>query len=413
MIALDEAQAFVLHSLSALAPVDVALDEVLGCVGAEELIAHEPVPGFSNSSMDGFALRSSDTLAGSVRLRVTDSVRAGDVSSLRLEGGEAMRIMTGAPLPDGADCVCMIEEATVEDGGRMVRINRTISHGEFVRRPGEDIAIGQVLVSPGDELSAARVGVLASQGFTSLSMFPRPRVGVLSTGNELSHTTGPLRSGEIRDVNRPLLLALLRHSGFEPIDLGTVGDEYAQISRRLHEAVRACDAVVSTGGVSVGEVDHVKAVISELGGESSRWMQVAIKPGKPFAFGVVGARRTPLFGLPGNPVSTRVSFELFVRPALRLMAGHLSIERLTLNAVLDCALPRPSDGKLHLVHVIARVHEDGLVHVESAMRQGSHLLSATVRANALAMVPDGAGLAVGEHVRTMIFDADQLSAPSP
>jgi molybdenum cofactor synthesis domain-containing protein len=267
-----------------------------------------------------------------------------------------------------------------------------------------------VLVVAGDELSPATLGVLAGQGIASLRAYRRPRVGVLSTGNELARSLGPLGAGEIRDVNRPLLLALVKESGWVPVDLGIVHDDYASIKQRLSDGVDDCDAVVSTGGVSVGDLDHVKTVIGELGGTSARSMQVAIKPGKPFAFAVAGVRRVPVFGLPGNPVSTRVSFELFVRPSLRLLAGHRVLERPIMNMVLDSALPRKKDGKIHLVHVVARVHDDGVVHAERAIRHGSHLLSAVAEANALAIVPEGDGLAAGDVVRAMILDADQLSA---
>jgi molybdenum cofactor synthesis domain-containing protein len=357
--------------------------------------------------MDGFALRSSDTSSGSARLSVTDSVYAGDVSSLRLETGQAMRIMTGAPLPEGADCVCMIEEATVD--GHEVLISRAIASGEFLRHVGDDTAIGQVLVSPGQELNAPGIGVLAGQGFSSVVVHPRPRVGVLSTGNELAASTDPLQPGQIRDLNRPLLLALLRQSGFTPVDLGVAGDTREEITRTLRDGVEECDAVVSTGGVSVGDVDYVKTVIADMGGGDARSMQVAIKPAKPFAFGVIGPRRTPVFGLPGNPVSTRVGFELFVRPALRTLAGHRTTERLMLDAVLDEAIVRPLDGKLHLVHVEAKMRDDGRVHVEGTMRRGSHLLSAIVGANAIAFVPEGAASGVGDVVRVMILDADGLA----
>ncbi len=412
MIALDEAKRYVLESLAAPSPEVVALDDVLGGVAGEVVLARELVPGFANSSMDGFALRALDTASGSATLRVIGAVYAGDGGSSHVGPGEAARIMTGAPLPDGADCVCMKEEANVEPSGETVRVARTIRAGEFVRFPGEDVAIGQVLVAAGDELSPAKVAVLAGQGFASVRAYRRPRVGVISTGNELARSLGPLQSGQIRDLNRPLLLALVKESGCLPVDLGIVHDDYASIAQRLKDGVDDCDAVVSTGGVSVGDLDHVKAVIAELGGDSARSLQVAIKPGKPFAFGVVGARRVPVFGLPGNPVSTRVSFELFVRPALRFLAGHRELERPTANMVLDSALPRESDGKLHLIHVVARLHSDGLIHVERAIRQGSHLLSAIAEANALAMVPEGADLSSGDTVRAMILDASQLCATS-
>lgn len=409
---MQEAKQFVLESLLAPSPEVLALEDVLGCVAGEEVLARESVPGFLNSSMDGFALRALDTATGFATLRVIGAVYAGDGSSLHVGPGEAARIMTGAPLPDGADCVCMKEETIVDPLGQTVRIERTISLGEHVRSPGEDVQIGQVLVVMGDELNPAKVGVLAGQGFAAVRAIRRPRVGVLSTGNELARSLAPLESGEIRDVNRPLLLALVRESACLPVDLGIVHDDYASIAQRLRDGVQECDAVISTGGVSVGDLDHVKTVIGELGGDSARLMQVAIKPGKPFAFGVVGARHVPVFGLPGNPVSTRVSFELFVRPSLRFLAGHRVLERPTFNMVLDAPLPRSKDGKLHLVHVVARFHDDGTVHVERAIRHGSHLLSAIGDANALAMVPEGEGLSSGDTVRAMVLDADQLSATS-
>jgi molybdenum cofactor synthesis domain-containing protein len=410
MIALDEAKRFVLDSLTTPSPEMLALDELLGCVAGEEVLARESVPSFSNSSMDGFALQSLDTDAGSATLRIVGAVFAGDRSSPRVGPGEATRIMTGAPLPEGADCVCMKEEATLDPSGETVAIGRRISVGEFVRSPGDDVKVGQLLVTAGDELSPATLGVLAGQGIASLWAYRRPRVGVLSTGNELARSLGPLGAGEIRDVNRPLLLALVKESGWVPVDLGIVHDDYPSIKQRLIDGVDDCDAVVSTGGVSVGDLDHVKTVIGELGGTSARSVQVAIKPGKPFAFGVVGARRVPVFGLPGNPVSTRVSFELFVRPSLRLLAGHRVLERPIMNMVLDSALPRERDSKLHLVHVVARIHDDGVVHAERAIRHGSHLLSAVAEANALAIVPEGEGLAAGDVVRAMILNVDQLSA---
>ena len=408
VIALEEAKQFVLGALSTLEPVEVPLNEALGAVAAEEFIAHEAVPGFTNSSMDGFAVRAADTRSGAAQLRVIDSVYAGNPSSRRVHQGEAMRIMTGAPLPEGADAVCMIEQVVVSPDGQSVQINRIVETGDFLRHPGEDIARGQRLLSVGELLTPARLGVLASQGVGTVRVFRRPRVGVLSTGDELAETADELGPGEIRDVNRPLLMALVAEAQCTPIDLGVVADDYDAITERLGRAVEHCDAVLSTGGVSMGDVDHVKAVITALGGPSARWMQVALRPGKPFAFGVSGARHTPIFGLPGNPVSTRVSFEMFVRPALRLLAGHAQYERATINAVADIALARTPDGKLHVVHVVARFHDDGRVHVEQAVRHGSHLLNATVGANALALVPDGDGIEAGDVVGVLLVNGAQL-----
>ncbi len=410
MIEVDDAKHFVLDGLVALLPVELALADALGCVASDEVRAREPVPGFANSSMDGFALRSVDTTRDGATLVIAGSLLAGDAPSVRVEPGQAVRIMTGAPLPDGADCVCMIEETIVDSDARTVRVIRSLRAGENVRYPGEDVTVGQTLVLPGDELDAIRLGVLAGQGFATVRVVPRPRVAVVSTGNELVSSAGALRHGEIRDTNRPTLIGLLRESGFSAIDVGSVRDEYDEIRSTFERACEECDALVSTGGVSVGDVDHVKGVIADLGGATAASMQVAVRPGKPFAFGAIGTRGVPVFGLPGNPVSTRVSFELFVRPALRILGGHRERERLTVNAVLDCALSRSKDGKLHMVHASARMHDDGRVHIEGVVRPGSHLINAVAGANALVMVPDGDGLEPGAEARALILDATQLGS---
>ena len=409
MIDVGDAKRFVLDGLGALEPVEMTLVDALGCVASNEVTAREMVPGFANSSMDGFALRSSDTATGHAMLLVAGSLLAGDAPSGYVEPGHAVRIMTGAPLPDGADSVCMIEQTVVDLSAGTVEISRSVSVGENVRYPGEDVKIGQTLVRAGDELDAVLLGVLAGQGFHTVSAVARPRVAVFSTGNELVSTGEALRHGEIRDTNRPTLLALLREAGFTPVDIGVVRDEYEETRSTFERVANECDAVISTGGVSVGDVDHVKGVITELGGDSAKSMQVAVRPGKPFAFGRIGPRKVPVFGLPGNPVSTRVSFELFVRPALRTLGGHREIERLSVEAIADCALSRSKDGKLHVLHVSARVHDDGRVHIESVVRPGSHLISAVAGSNALAMVPDGDGFERGDAVRAIILDADALA----
>jgi molybdenum cofactor synthesis domain-containing protein len=409
MISLDEARSFVLRDIAPLAPRDVELALALGCVAAEEVLAREPSPRFENSSMDGFALRAIDTRGGSRRLRVTGTIFAGDSATAPLGEGEAARIMTGAPVPAGADSVCLREATVLDPDGTTVVIEREVALGEAVRRVGDDVSVGQALASAGDELGPALLGLLASQGYSSVRAHPRPLVGVLSTGNELSDACGPLSLGVIRDANRPSLLASLHASGLDAIDLGIVGDSAADITEALEGGASRCDAIISTGGVSVGDADFVKSVLLELCGDQARSMQVAMKPGKPFAFGLTKTAGVPIFGLAGNPVSTLVGFEALVRPALRRLGGHRVLDRLTLEMVLDCPVPRERDGRLHLAHVIARVHEDGLVHVESIARQASHLLHAVARANALIFVPDGEGADTGDLVRGMVLDADQLS----
>jgi molybdopterin molybdotransferase len=409
MISLEEAQRFVLEDLSPLDPADLPLGSAVGCVAAEDVVAREPSPRFENSSMDGFALRAHDTLGGAQRLRVTGAIFAGDSPTVSVAEGEAARIMTGAPLPAGADSVCLREATVLDSDGTTVLIEREVRLGEAIRRVGEDVIVGQVLVSAGDEIGPALLGVLASQGISGVRAHPRPRVGVMSTGNELSDDPGPLGPGTIRDSNRPSLLSSLSASGFASVDLGIVGDSPGAITDALERAAASCDAIITTGGVSVGDADFVKSVLRDLCGERARSMQVAMKPGKPFAFGVTSSG-VPIFGLAGNPVSTLVGFEVFVRPALRRLAGHRVLDRLTLEMVLDCPMTRSLDGRLHLVHVVARVHDDGLIHVESVARQASHLLHAVARANALVMVPDGEGADAGDVLRGMVLDADQLSA---
>jgi molybdopterin molybdotransferase len=409
MISYEEARAFVLKDLRPLAPRDVDLKDALGLVTADVIRAREPSPRFENSAMDGFALRAEDAADGEVRLKIVGTVFAGDVGAAVMKSGEAIRIMTGAPLPDGADSVCMREEATVEAEGNTVLIHRTVKHGEFVRLVGDDVVVGQELVGIGCVIEPALLGVLASQGVASVFAHPRPRVGVLSTGNELSDSNDELGTGKIRDANRPSLLALLARSGFTPVDLGIAGDTPGEITEALERGMRTCDAIVSTGGVSVGDADFVKSVLAELVGDSARSMQVAIRPGKPFAFATDPSSGTPFFGLAGNPVSTLVGFELFVRPALRLLAGNGELNRPTAPMVLDCPLPRRCDGKLNLVHVIARFEDDGRLHVKSVSRLGSHLLNAIADANAIAMVPDCDGLGVGQEVTAMIIDTERLN----
>jgi len=412
VISIEEARSYIFSLVSPLAPQDLPTASALGCVAGSDVIAREPVPGFANSSMDGFAVRSDDTIGGGATLQIVDLVLAGGPSSSTLGPGEAMRIMTGAPIPDGADAVEMLEEVDVDDAAATVSVTRAVAHGAFVRRRGDDIAVGDRLVASGDVLHASRLGVLASQGLDIVRAVPRPRVGVLSTGNELSSEQGPLVPGAIRDVNRPLLMALLGDTGVTPVDLGVVRDDYRETLDLIAGAADSCDAVITTGGVSVGDVDYVKAVITELGGETARAMQIAVRPGKPFAFGALGTRRVPVFGLPGNPVSTRVSYELFVRPALRRLGGHARTERMVADAILDCEMPRRPDGRVHIVHVDVAISGDERVHVIRAMREGSHLLQAVAPANAMAIVPDGGGLSNGDVVRVIVLHPDDLSPSS-
>jgi molybdopterin molybdotransferase len=399
VIALDEARRQVLAACSPLPPRPVPLAEAAGCVTAAPVVAGEDVPPFANTAMDGYAVRAADTAGAPVRLEVVATLAAGTAPAQPVGPGQAIRIMTGAPMPPGADAVVMVERTHAEDGGGAVVVEVPAGPGDHVRAAGEDLRAGQVVFEAGTLLGPGHVGVLASIGCETVAVVPRPRVGVLSTGDELVSGPVPLRPGQIRDANRPMLLALAAESGFEAVDLGVVGDDEAALTAAVEDGVAGCDGLVTTGGVSVGDFDYVKAVLDRLG--RMHWWQVAIKPAKPLAFGVVGD--VPVLGLPGNPVSAMVSFELFARPALRRMGGHPEIDRPRVTAVADEALRRRPDGKLHFVRVVASPGDDGRWHVRSSGGQASHLLRAMALANALALLPDGEGVEAGGTVETMLL----------
>jgi len=412
VIGLDEARAFVLGSCTTLSPRPVAVDDALGRVTAVAVVATEPVPPFVNSSMDGYAVRSADLAAASpehpVRLEAVATILAGSAPDGVVGPGQAARIMTGAPLPPGADAVCMLEVCTTDAAGATVVVDGPTAEGTFVRTVGQDVAVGDTVVSAGTTLTAAHLGSLANQGAAEVVVHPRPRVGVLSTGDELVEVGLPLRPGGIRDANRHSLLALVRQEGWEAVDLGMVGDDEAAVAEVLDDAGRRCDAVLTSGGVSVGDADVVTSVLREHCGGSMRWMQVAIRPAKPFAFGLLDASATPVFGLPGNPVSAIVSFELLVRPAVRLMAGHSVLDRLTVPATVTAPLPRRSDGKVHFVRSVLSLDDSGAWSVRPLVGQESHQLSVMADANALIELPDGDGCSGGDVVRVKVIAPDRL-----
>jgi molybdopterin molybdotransferase len=397
VIPLAEAQAHVLDHVPVLAPEPVPLAEAVGCVTAEAVTAAEAIPSFDNTAMDGYALRAADVAEAHddhpVRLAVVATLAAGSGERPEIGPGEAARIMTGAPIPPGADAVVMVER-TRPDGDNGVAVLEAVPEGNHIRRVGDDVEVGDVVVEQGVPLTAAHIGVLASVGAPEVVARRPPRVGVMSTGDELVPPPTPLAHGKIRDSNRPMLLAQVTASGFEAVDLGTVPDDEGLLTSALSDAVGSCDAVVTSGGVSVGDFDLMKEILDRLG--HMRWMQVAIRPAKPFAFGLVAG--TPVFGLPGNPVSSLVSFELLARPALRRMMGHPHPHRPRVHGVSDEGLTRRPDGKVHLVRVRATYGEDGRYHVTSSGGQGSHQLSAMAAADALVVLDDGEGVPAGGPV---------------
>ena len=408
MIPLDEARRFVLAGCPRLPAVRTRLADALGCVLSEPVTATESVPPFANTAVDGYAVRALDTASVPVDLPVGGTVRAG-MSGLDspVRPGTAVRIMTGAPVPPGADAIVMVEDTVGGPDATLVTITASPSAGQHIRPAGDDVLPGDEVVAAGVELRPAHLGVLATVGATEVIVVPRPRVGVLSTGDELVGDGAPLAPGQIRDSNRLGLLAVLRSYGYDPVDLGLVRDDEAAIEEALLDGVARCDALVTTGGVSMGDFDFVKVVLERLG--DMRWMQVAIKPAKPLAFGTIGrsdGSRVPVFGLPGNPVSSMVSFELFCRPGLRRMGGHGddALDGPIVDAVLDEELRRKPDGKVHF----ARVRCDWDVasrsyRVRSSGAQGSHHMAAMAAADGLAELPDGGPLDAGSVVRVRLL----------
>ncbi|MCY3950566.1 MAG: molybdopterin molybdotransferase MoeA [Acidimicrobiaceae bacterium] len=419
MLPLESVREFVLDRCPARAPQSVPVADALGLVTASEIISSEAIPQFANTAMDGFAVRSADVADAPCELRVVETIAAGHAPQVTVGPGEASRIMTGAIIPPGADAVVMVERtslvtpsstanpnSTAADGhasgnsaAEIVRVEVSVPPGNHVRPVGDDLHAGTHVFAAGTELAAGHLGVLCSLGMTDVEVFPRLRVGVLSTGDELVDDGSPLRPGQIRDSNRRTLLALAQRVDAVPVDLGLAPDDPDEIETAITTGVQTCDVIVTSGGVSMGDFDYVKAVLDRVG--DMRWMQVAIKPAKPLAFGTVGD--VPVFGLPGNPVSSMVSFELFARPSLRSMMGHPDPVRPTVEATAAEALPRRADGKTHFMRVLA-TPADGGVEVRSAGGQGSHMLWAMAKANALAVVPDGDGVRAGGSVEVLLLD---------
>lgn len=407
MIPLAEARRHVLDRVPRRPAEPVPVRRALGLVLGETVTATEAVPPFANTAMDGFAVRSADTADAPVVLDIVETIAAGHAPTAAVGPGQASRIFTGAPMPDGADAVIMVERTEIVDDGH-VRAEIAVPVGNHVRPAGDDLVPGTVVFEPGAVLTAAHLGVLLSLGVETVRAHPRLTVGVVSTGDELVEGPAPLAPGQIRDSNRATLLALAAQAGCDVVDLGIARDDEAVITEAIERGVATCDAVLTSGGVSMGDIDLVKVILDRIG--DMRWMQIAIRPAKPFAFGIIGGDGgTPVFGFPGNPVSSMVSFELFGRPALRQAMGHLELHRPTVLAVAEEAFERRADGKTHFARVVAAHGPDGRVHVRSAGGQGSHQLGAMAAANALAVLPDGDGIAAGADVTTMLLG----DVPSP
>ena len=410
MIGVDEALSRVLAMAEPLPAITVPLLEALGLTTATAIVAAENVPPFRNSAMDGYAVRAADIASASsnrpVALRVTADVAAGHPSSLTIGPGEAARIMTGAPVPDGADTVVRFEEtdegtaASSRDRSRVL-VRAAMEEGSNVRLAGEDVRAGAVVLPSGTRLRPAEIGVLASLGHARVTVHRRPRVAILATGDEVvpcEATPGP---GQIRDSNSHTLAALTRRCGGEPELLGIAHDRLEDVTARL-AAAGEHDLVVTTAGVSVGDYDVVKQALQAVG--SIALWQVNMKPGRPLAFGRIG--QAPFLGLPGNPVAAVVSFELFARPLLRRLLGEREIAPRQLRATTTVDLDNAS-ARRHFVRARLERDEGGSLVVAPVGNQGSGVLTSLIEANCLAIVPEGtARVKAGESVETLLLDWD-------
>jgi molybdopterin molybdotransferase len=398
LLSVEEAQQRALATVRPVAAERVAVTAALGRVLAEAVRAPFDVPPHDNSAMDGFALRSDDAAAPGARLTVIGEAAAGQVATRPLAAGEAYRIWTGAPIPPGADAVVMQEKTTLD--GDVVTLQAAVRARENIRDRGEDVRAGEEVLAPGVTLRAAELGTLVSARRAMVVVARRPRVALLSTGDELRDVDQPLDGGAITETNSYALMALCRDAGAEPYILPLVRDEPAAIRAAIVDARAGADIIVSTGGVSVGARDHVKPVLAELGATLTAW-RVDMKPGKPVALATLDG--TPYFGLPGNPVSAMVAFLLFVRPALRAAlrcAQPLDLARA--SAVLDAPLTSRSDRRAFLR---ARLHfRDGTLRATPMARQGSGVLTSMLGANGLVELPPGTHrLEVGATVTALII----------
>ena len=388
MLTVPEASARILEHIAPLAIERVPLLDALGMVLAEPVRAPMTLPAWDNSAMDGYAVRGTDIDAASadhpVSLRVLETVAAGRFATQPVGDGEAIRIMTGAPIPDGADTVVRVEDT---DGGTVrVLVTNARDARRNVRPRGEDFCEGDSLLDRGAPLGAAQLGVLASIGRSTVDVYRRPRVAIMGSGDELVDVDGfheVLAGRKIVSTNGYTLQALVRDAGGEPVNLGVATDDPASLKNHLQRA-GGCDLVLTSAGVSVGEFDYTREVVQSLGAEMKFW-RVRMRPGAPLGFGLLGS--APWIGLPGNPVSAMVTFELFVRPVLRRMLGHTQLFRRPVPVVLE---ERVTIGArlTHFLRAIVSTGNGGLVTARLTGPQGSGILTSMSRANALLVVPE-------------------------
>lgn len=402
MLSVEEALKRILSEIAPLETIEAPLAESLGLVLAHDVVAQEDMPPFANSAMDGFALLSKDSQPRDgqpSRLRVIGSVAAGYVSDSPVTDGTAMRIMTGAPVPPGADTVIQVE-LTRSDGSESewVEILEPVAPGNNIRPAGEDMRGGQTILHAGTEIGPWEIGILATLGWARVPVVRRPRVAILGTGDEVVDVDQPLTPGKIRNSNSYLLEAAVRRAGAEPQRLGVARDTVESLREKFSEAMHT-DLILTTGGVSVGDFDLVKNIMAEQG--AINFWRINMRPGKPVAFGHIGS--VPLLGLPGNPVSTAVTFELFGRPVLRKMLGHSRLQRPLIDVIVEDGI---SEHASRRHYVRARVEwQAGRFVARTTGNQGSNIMTSLLNANAFIVVPEGGAVIYpGATAQAMMLD---------
>jgi molybdopterin molybdotransferase len=397
------ALAVVLECVHSLPPRRVPTFDALDLILAEDIVAHEDLPPFPCSAKDGFAVIASDT---TTPRRLIGEQTAGYVADLRVEPGTCARITTGAPLPPGADAVIMVEYTHEEDG--MVTMQRDVSPGADVRPVGQDMARGQHALASGIRLGPQEIGLLASLGHMAVSVHPRPRVAVLSTGNEIVEPDAQPAPGQIRDSNRYALMAAVQRAGAEPVSLGIGSDNQNELAAKMTAGLATCDALITSGGVSMGKLDLIKPILETQG--EVHFGRVNMKPGKPLTFATLTGK--PVFALPGFPVSSLVSFELFVRPALLKMRGQRLLMRpqttVTLAETLHGDAGRPEFHRAYLWR------DNGTWLARTTGAQSSGRLLSMVGANGLLVLPRRAeAFEAGETVTAILLEHPETEPYSP
>ncbi len=404
MLSVEEALKITLGQVRLLAPVTLSLSRARGAILASDITAREPLPPFPASTKDGYAVVAAD---GPGEYPLVGEVSAGSLAGFNVQPGTVAYITTGAPLPEGADAVVMVEETERIGNGTSsatVRINRRVQPGADVRPVGVDVVEGQVVLAAGERLDAAEIGLLATAGVVEAPVYPRPKVAVLSTGDELIEPGNPLGPGQIRDSNRAMLVAAIDAVGGEPVDLGISGDSQEALETRVQEGLAQADILISSGGVSMGELDLVQPLLEHAG--TVHFGRVRMKPGKPITFATADykGKRRLVFGLPGNPVSSLVTFYLFAVPALRKMAGWPNPSLPSVQARLD--QPLPLDAFRPEFHRATLRWDDkqGCFVAASTGSQASSRLLSMRTANALLALPQREGtLAAGELVDALLI----------